>query len=288
MSRFEPVGWRSRTTLALNVGLGLAVVGWPVWASASAPGTDAQRAELPWVLSAQVMLLALLAVACWRDAGRRWAALAPVCWGAAATALVRVFGSPAANGIEPAYALALLTGAVVGGPGGFLAGCTGGLVSSVALGLVDTPLPGQVLVFGLWGAVGGWFARAPRVAAWLGLLVAAVPLAVVSGVVLNATGWVAADGEGAFLPGLGPWDSLVRLWEHTAATSLALDLVRGFTCALVVAVAGLPLLGALRARWGLAPAAVQTTADPPSLNPDAVDRRRRSLPLRTLWTGDLE
>ena len=282
-------GWRSRVSLLVLGVLGAGWLGWPIWSSFTAPDRDALEAEAPFLLAAVVGLLGVLTTSIWLDAGRRAAVFGPILLVAAVDVVFRLVLSPGGAGIEPVYALPLLAGVALGAPAGFLTGAVAALSSSVALGLVDTPLVGQILVWGLWGAVGGILRGLRPTAAWLTAAVVALPLGLVTGLALNITGWTGERDAitGGFLPGLPPLDALQRLIDYTLATSLAFDLTRAVVNALIVSIIGLPVLRALRQISGarLAVASGPSEPPPPAVAPAAVRRRRRSDQLHNLWTS---
>lgn len=284
---FHGQGMRSNATLLVTALLGLGWLGWPIWSSFTAPNRDDTAAEFPFLLAAVLALLALLSTTIWLDANRRAAVFGPVLLLAVVDVVFRLVLSPGGAGIEPVYALPLVAGAALGAPAGFLTGALAALASSMALGLVDTPLVSQILVWGIWGAVGGLLRPLRPVIAWILGVLAAVPLGLISGVALNIMGWT-GDGEavtGGFLPGLPPWEAGQRLMEYSMATSLAFDLTRGVTNALIILLIGLPLLRALRYVTGAVPSSAPGPVNaPPQVHPDAVRRRDRSAQLAHLWT----
>ena len=279
-------GLRSRLALLVIGLLGVGWLGWPLWSSFTAPDRDALESETPFLLAAVLGLLCLLAMSMWLDAGRRAAVFAPVVLMAVADVVVRLVLSPGGGGIEPVYALPLLAGAALGAPAGFLTGALAALTSSVALGLVDTPLVGQVLVWGLWGAAGGLLRRLRPAVAWLVAVVACLPLGLLTGLALNITGWTGEREAttGGFLPGLPPLEAAQRLLDHTVATSLAFDVTRAVVNAAFALAVGLPLLRALRTAYGTPPrASTEPVQHVPIVAPTALRRRRRSERLTELW-----
>ncbi len=281
--------WRSRVALFVLGLLGTAWLGWPIWSSFTAPDRDALEAESPFLLAAVLGLLGVLATSIWLDAGRRAGVFGPILLVAAADVVFRLVLSPGGAGIEPVYALPLLAGAALGAPAGFLTGAIAALSSSVALGLVDTPLVGQILVWGLWGAVGGLLRGLRPIAAWLIAAVVSLPLGLITGLALNITGWTGEREAvtGGFLPGLPPLDAMSRLIDYTLATSLAFDLTRAVVNAVIVLVIGLPVLRALRHLSGTRIASTPGPIEPPppAVAPAAVRRRSRSDQLDYLWTS---
>ena len=279
------VGPRSRGAVALILVLGIGWLTWPVWQSSTAPGIDDMRALLPALLAALGGLLLVLGWALWRDAGRQVAVFAPVVALSGIGTLVRLLCSPSAAGIQPSFAVPLLAGAALGGPAGFAVGALSCLVSSVLLGLVQTPLVAQTLVWGIWGLAGGLCLRVGHRVAPLLLALLSCALGPLSGVLLNLTGWVDDAGveRGAFLLGAAPTESAVRLVEYSLATSLPIDSVRGCTAALVV-VCCAPVLGALRdVVHDRAPSDRAPSAPRPRFHPSDAPRRERSDRAAIVW-----
>lgn len=279
---------RSRLALLMVSLLGFGWLSWPILSSFTAPGREALQAETPFLLAAVLGLLVLLSTSIWLDASRRAEVFGPIVLVVLVDAGVRMVLSPGGSGIEPVYALPLLAGAALGAPAGFLTGALTALFSSFAMGLVDTPLVGQILVWGLWGAVGGLLRTLRPVAAWLTAAVACLPLGLITGLALNITGWTGERDAitGGFLPGLPPLEALQRLIDYTLATSLAFDLTRAVINTLVVLVVGLPVLRALRSTYGVPARATAIRDEPPpaAVAPAAIRRRDRSDQLTNLWT----
>lgn len=280
--------WRSRLALLVLVVLGAGWLGWPIWSSFTAPGREALQAETPYLLAALLGLLMVLGTSIWLDADRRAEVFRPILLVSGVDVIIRLVLSPGGGGIEPVYALPLLAGAALGAPAGFLTGALASLASTVALGLVDTPLVGQILVWGLWGAVGGLLRNLRPVTAWLTAVLACLPLGVLTGIALNITGWTGERdaSTGGFLPGLPPLEAAQRLIDYTLATSLAFDLTRAAVNALLVLVVGLPVLRALRSAFGTRTreTARRDEPPPPAVAPAAIRRRDRSDQLTNLWT----
>lgn len=280
--------WRSHLALLVLVILGAGWLGWPIWSSFTAPGREALQAETPYLLAALLGLLMVLGTSIWLDADRRAKVFGPILLVSVVDVGIRLVLSPGGGGIEPVYALPLLAGAALGAPAGFLTGALASLISAVALGLVDTPLVGQILVWGLWGAVGGLLRNLRTVTAWLTATLACLPLGLVTGLALNITGWTGERDAitGGFLPGLPPLEAAQRLIDYTLATSLAFDLTRAGVNALLVLVVGLPVLRALRSAFGTRTreTARRDEPPPPAVAPAAIRRRGRSDQLTNLWT----
>ncbi|QXT63607.1 hypothetical protein [Tessaracoccus palaemonis] len=275
-----------RAALAGTALLGYGWLTWPLWDSAGAADTTTLGAELPWMLAAVIALSVLLGLCLWLTAGRTWRPLTPIAALAAAGSLSAVALHPGASGVEFAYAFPLIAGVVLGSPAGFLTGVVSALGYAVAADTVATPLVGQVLVWGLWGMAGGLLRLAPTKAAAAGATLLALPLGVLSGALLNLTGWpseTAADA-GAFLPGVGLWESTQRLASYTWATSVGYDLTRAITTAAFLALAGGPLIHLLRRLHDARTLPVEVS--PPAtvrVAPSALRRRASSDRLANLW-----
>lgn len=283
----QPHGWRSLLVLLVLVSAGLAWIGWPVWDSLTSPSRGRAQDEATWLMVTLICGLFGLAVAMWLDAGRRTEALSVVAVLVVANTMVRMVLNPSANGVEFVHALPLLAGMAVGAPAGFLVGAASALLSTISVGDPATTLPTQALVWGLSGMLGGLLRAAGRRVAWLLSLPLAVVAGVMSGLLLNLMGWGQEPGTTltSFYPGLPPGESLSRLWSFTWETSLGLDLTRGITTAVLLALFGHPLLVALRRSAG--------SGDPPTddrprevIEPDSLARREDRTRLDRLWTSD--
>ena len=171
------------------VALGLGWLTWPIWGSLTAPDRETVAAETPALLFALAGLVVLLAWGVWHDCGYHAPALAPVTLLVVVDSAVRLLLSPGSSGVEPTFALPLLAGATLGGPAGFLTGALAAMTSSIPLGLVQPPLVGQTLVWGLWGLAGGGLRSLRTRTAWFVGILACLPLGIVSGLLLNLIGW---------------------------------------------------------------------------------------------------
>lgn len=275
---------RSHVLLAVIAAVGLAWLTWPIWSSRTAASRDAATAEAPWLLAALLGMILILGWSITRDAAGRATTLGPIGAAIGADVIVRLVLLPRANGLEPVFALPMLLGMALGAPAGFLTGALACLGSTLAMGLVQPPLVGQIIVWGLWGAAGGLLRAVPRRLGIPLLAVGCIPLGVLAGLGLNLIGWVGDQTAtiGGFLPGVSLTEGAGRLWEYTAATSRGYDLVRAATNAAVVGVLGLPILRAIDA-VGAPPASIHVADTAPAVTDHALARRRRSAALADLW-----
>lgn len=279
-------GMWPRLVLLLTAVLGYGWLTWPLWDSAGAADTTTLGVELPTVLAGLCGLLSLLALSLWLAAGRTlrpFLAAAPL---AACAVITTSVLHPGASGVEFAYAFPLIAGVLMGAPAGFLTGATTAILSAVVGDTVATPLIGQALVWGLWGLTGGLFRSWSTRAAAAATVASCFPLAVLSGALLNLTGWPSETQTtaGAFLPGVGAWESLTRLASYTWSTSLGYDLSRGITTAVFLVLLGGPLIHLFRQAHDPRFLPVEVTMpSPPRIAARAVSRRDRSDSLTDLW-----
>ncbi|MSS46083.1 hypothetical protein FYJ43_08550 [Cutibacterium sp. WCA-380-WT-3A] len=239
----RPTRWRtvgatsgplSRTIAIVNIVLGVIWLTWPVWNSHTAALQTQAESTAPWFVAAQIGISAALAVILVRET--RSARPFSLVLGASVLAVAaRAALAPGASGIEPVFWIPMLVGAVLGAPGGVLAGTFTCLVSSAAIGTVATPLAGQLVVWQLWGLAGAAMVRLRTVTTWLAGALWCLVLGPITGVLLNLTGWAWAEADPgqSFLAGLGPIEEAQRLWAWTRATSLAFDMTRAITNAIV-------------------------------------------------------
>ncbi|WCC79845.1 hypothetical protein O6R08_10350 [Cutibacterium equinum] len=221
----------------------------------------------------------------WLDSYRDSSALSWAVLMVVANTLIRQLLN-AGGGFEFNYALPMLAGLAGGAPVGFLVGGTSALLSHLTLNLVTTPMPGQILAWGLFGLLGGLLHKLPSVWAWLVACPVSVAGGVVAGVLLNLTGWPTQEPEGSyfFFPMLDSWTNLVRLWGYSASTSFGWDLARGICSGILIAVVGLPALIKLRAVWGFQPQL--TEFDLPAESPDEkLKLHEKQLDFREHWKG---
>jgi energy-coupling factor transport system substrate-specific component len=239
---------RGRAVLALLLVsvVGLAAFGWPLLARpTSGIGHDS---DAPWLFAVLVVLLVLVLLAELSSGGIDAKAIALLGVLAAVGAALRPFGGTV-TGFQPMFVLLVLGGRALGPGFGFLLGSVTMFASSLLTGGVGPWLPFQMLG-----------------AAWVGLLAGLLPPArgrrelvmlagygAVSGVaygfLLNLWFWPFTTGLSssvAFSPGAPVSENLGRFLAFSLATSLGWDLTRGLGTAVLVLVAGGPVLRALR------------------------------------------
>lgn len=243
------LGRRSSLTLVLVSLVGLAGFGWPLLAAPSAMVlAHSQDAPLLFALLLPLLLGVLLAELSEGHLDAKAVALLGVL--SAVGAGMRALGAGTV-GIEPVFFLLLPAGRVLGRGFGFLLGCTTLLVSALLTGGVGPWLPFQMIGAGWVGFGAGCVPRAGgRWEVWL-LAAYGVVAGLAYGILLNLWAWPFAVGlsgvDGlSFVPGAPLSVNLVRFAHYSVATSLAFDVPRGITTAVLMLVAGRPVLAALR------------------------------------------
>lgn len=170
---------------------------------------------------------------------------------ATAAALLRLPPLPA--GASAFFFLIILAGYVFGPRFGFLAGALGLLMSAFASGGFGPWVPFQMFAAGWLGMTSGWLGGmrrgiARRPAAEIALLVAfGIAWGFLYGALLNLWFWpYIATGENvSWEPGLGFGETLRRYWSFYALTSAAWDAWAAAGNAILLVVAGRPLLSML-------------------------------------------
>jgi len=152
-------------------------------------------------------------------------------------------------GVELVFFLLVLAGRVFGPGFGFVLGATTLFASALITGGVGPWLPYQMLGAAWVGLGAGLLPRA-RGRVEIALLAAYGAVAGLAyGWLLNFSFWPFAIGSGtglSFVPGAPALENLHRFALFSLATSLGWDLGRALTNAVLIAVTGTAVLGALR------------------------------------------
>jgi energy-coupling factor transport system substrate-specific component len=155
---------------------------------------------------------------------------------------------PGTAGLEPSFAVIILSGRVFGRGFGFVLGASTLLTGALLTGGVGPWLPFQMMAAGWVGFLAGCLPRAGgrREVALLAGYAAAAGL--VFGLLMNVWFWPFASygPEVSYVAGDSLADNLGRYGVFYLTTSLLWDLGRSLLSLLVIALAGRPLLRALR------------------------------------------
>ena len=246
--RLRAVRLRPRSTVAVALVsvAGLVAFCWPLVVSPSsglAHGTDA-----PLVFALVLPLLLAVVLAELSEGGMDVKAVAMLGVLAAVGAALRPLGAGTA-GLETVFFLLVLGGRVFGAGFGFVLGAVTLFASALVTGGVGPWLPFQMLgaAWVGWGAGLLPPARGRREVAMLAGYGAVAGLAY--GMLLNLSFWPFATGLGgdlSFVAGAPVAENLHRFLVFSLATSLGWDIGRAVTTAVLVAVTGRAVLGALR------------------------------------------
>jgi energy-coupling factor transport system substrate-specific component len=259
---------RSGVVLALTSVVGLVAFTWPLFTDPASALDTSHSADAPWLFVLLLPLLAAVVLAELTEGGIDAKAVALLGMLAAVGAALRALG-PGTVGLEPSFVVILLGGRVFGRGFGFVLGALVVFAGGLVTGGIGPWLPFQM--FGCaWvgffaGCLPDW--RGHR-EVWL-LAAYGVLSGIAYGMLLNMWFWpFAAYGpEVSFVPGDPLAENLHRYLLFWLTTSLGWDVPRGLLSALLVVLAGRPILGALRrtARRAAFDARAEfTTADEPA------------------------
>lgn len=241
------VRWRAAATLVATSLVGLVAFFWPFLAQ---PGSGlAHSADAPWLFVLLIALLASLAVAELSEGGLDAKTVAVLGVLAAAGGALRVLGAGTA-GLEPLFFLLVVAGRVLGRGVGFLLGALAVLVGAFLTGGVGPWAPFQMIAAGWVGFGAGCLPRASGRTERLLLAGYGLIVGLLFGLLMNLWFWpFLAAGTPAgmgFVPGDPVAANLSRYATFYLATSLGWDLPRGVLTAVLVMVAGRPVLASLR------------------------------------------
>jgi energy-coupling factor transport system substrate-specific component len=240
------VRWRSAVTLVVTVLVGVAAFAWPFVVTPD--GGLAHSADAPWVFMLLLSLMAALVLAELGSGGRDAKTVAVLGVLAALGGALRLLSAGTA-GLEPMFFLLVVGGRVLGRGAGFVLGALAVLVGAFLTGGVGPWAPFQMIAAGMVGLGAGSLPQVRgRRELWLlagyGLLAG-----VAFGVVMNLWFWpftTTGPAGGTFVPGDPLGANASRYAVFYLLTSLGWDLPRGVLTAVLVVVAGRPVLGSLR------------------------------------------
>jgi energy-coupling factor transport system substrate-specific component len=221
--------------------------GWPfVVEGGSALGEHAQDA--PYLFLAVLALVIAVVAAQLAEGGMDVKAVAMLGVLAAVGAGLRVL-SPGAAGLDLSFFLLVLAGRVFGAGFGFALGVVVGLAGALVTGGVGPWVPFQMLGLA-WVGLGAGLLPKGRGRVELGILAVYAGLTGFGyGALLNLWFWPVATylpPGSSFVPGGGVGTNLAHYAAFYVTTSLGWDATRAVLNAVLVALAGRPLLAALR------------------------------------------
>jgi energy-coupling factor transport system substrate-specific component len=241
------VRWRAAATLVATTLVGLAAFFWPFLAQ---PGSGlAHSSDAPWLFVLLIALLTALVVAELSSGGLDAKTVAVLGVLAAAGGALRVLSAGTA-GLEPMFFLLVVAGRVLGRGMGFVLGALAVLVGAFLTGGVGPWTPFQMIAAGWVGFGAGALPRAGGRPERMILAAYGLIAGILFGVVMNLWFWPFLTSgvpvAMAFVPGDPVPANLTRYGAFYLATSLAWDLPRGILTAVLVIVAGRPVLASLR------------------------------------------
>lgn len=257
-----PMGARSWAAVILATIVGVMAFGWPFLAE---PGSTAvaHSADAPWIFAAVVPLVLLVVLAQVADGGMDAKAIAILGVLAAVVCILRPLGAGTA-GLEPIWFIIILGGRALGPGFGFALGSLSLAASALITGGVGPWLPFQMIA-AAWVGLGAGLLPWPGASAQPTLsgsrgraeiaMLAAYGLvaSMAYGLVMNLWFWPFLGGLEAtayspailFDPGAPVTDNLARWFAFSLVTSLGWDIPRGVLTAVLILIAGRPVLTAL-------------------------------------------
>jgi energy-coupling factor transport system substrate-specific component len=238
---------RSALVLAVTSAVGLVAFTWPLFTDPASALDTSHSADAPWLFVLLLPLLAAVVLAELTEGGIDAKAVALLGMLAAVGAALRALG-PGTVGLEPSFVVILLGGRVFGRGFGFVLGALVVFAGGLVTGGIGPWLPFQMFGCAWTGFFAGCLpAWRGRREVWL-LAGYGVLSGIAYGMLLNMWFWpFAAYGpEVSFVPGDPLVENLHRYLLFWLTTSLGWDVPRGLLSAVVLLLAGRPVLAALR------------------------------------------
>jgi energy-coupling factor transport system substrate-specific component len=266
------LGFRAPSVLALGLVslVGLAAYFWPFFAD---PRIGEEHGhDAPWLFALLLALLAVVFVAELTTDRLDAKAVAVLGVLAAIGGALRVLSAGTA-GLEPLFFLLVVGGRVLGASKAFLFGCLTLLTGALLTGGVGPWLPFQMVGCG-WVALGATLLPpvGKRAERWL-LAAYGIVASLAYGALLNLWFWPfmtagAAPASAGFVPGASVASNAQHYGVFYLATSLGYDLPRAVLTAVLVVLAGPPVMAILRravrrARFDAAAEFTPTASVPP-------------------------
>ncbi len=231
----------------LASGVGVLGYGWP-FVAGTASSFGGHSADAPYLFVILLPLTVAVVVAELAEGTMDAKSVAMLGVLAAAGAALRAL-SPGTGGFEPTLFLVVTAGRVFGAGFGFALGTTVILASGLVTGGVGPWMPFQMVGLAWVGLLAGCLPRAyGRVERWL-LAGYAALAGFAFGALLNLSFWpfsTSLPTGMSFVPGASAAANLAHYAAFYVATSFGWDLVRAVVNAVLVLVAGRPVLATLR------------------------------------------
>lgn len=243
------VGPRSRIVLTIVSIIGLVAFCWPLLITPTA-GVD-HSADAPWVFALIIPFLIALIAAEISDGGLDAKAIAMLGVLAAVGTALRPLGG-GITGFQPLFVVLVLGGYAFGAGFGFVLGAVTMLTSAFLTGGAGPWLPFQMFA-AAWVGMGAGLIPHVAIKGRLWLLAAYGFIAsLLFGLIMNLSFWpwtfgvtTSATNPLAYIPGASAMENLQNFAVFHLTTSLGWDLTRGIGTAVLVLVAGKPILAAL-------------------------------------------
>lgn len=237
----------SRVAIALVSAVGLAAFAWPLVAAPESAAV-VHAADAPFLFALILPLLLVVVLAQVNDGGMDAKAIAMLGVLSAVVAALRPLGAGTA-GLEPIWVVLILGGRALGPGFGFCLGAISLFASALVTGGVGPWLPFQMLGAAWVGLGAGLLPRADGRRELLLLAGYGAAACVAYGFLLNLWFWPFTTGlpaEIAFTAGAGTGENLLAWLRFCLVTSLGYDIPRAVLTVVLIAVAGRPVLTALR------------------------------------------
>jgi energy-coupling factor transport system substrate-specific component len=255
-ARAVPIGARSAIAIGFTTAIGIVAFGWPFLAAPES-SVLAHASDAPIAFALLVPAVLIVVLAQFADGAMDAKSVAMLGVLTAVVAALRPLGAGVA-GIEPIWAIIIL-GAYALGPGfGFVLGAVSLFASALITGGIGPWLPFQMLAAAWIGLAAGLVAATPTARRWRGshpwreviaLAAFACLAAIAYGMLMNLWFWPftidLAPGL-AFVPGEPVTNNVLSWLRFSLVTSLGFDIPRAILATALIAVAGRPILVALR------------------------------------------
>ena len=255
-ARAVPIGARSAIAIGFTTAIGVVAFGWPFLAAPES-SVLAHASDAPIAFALLVPAVLIVVLAQFADGAMDAKSVAMLGVLTAVVAALRPLGAGVA-GIEPIWAIIIL-GAYALGPGfGFVLGAVSLFASALITGGIGPWLPFQMLAAAWIGLAAGLVAATPTAQRWRGshpwreviaLAAFACLAAIAYGMLMNLWFWPftidLAPGL-AFVPGEPVTNNVLSWLRFSLVTSLGFDIPRAILATALIAVAGRPILVALR------------------------------------------